>query len=73
MTQLEIKAMSPKVLAKVVELAAANPLGHALRAHVACELGMTFTNALDVIHYLRSQGDVKVGATINDYWVKPNT
>lgn len=70
MTDLQIKVISPKALAKVVELSSASPLGHALRSEVARELGLSFDNALEIIRYLHGKGYVKIGETINDYWVK---
>ena len=71
MTELQIKVLSAQVLAQVVELATANPLGHALRADIARAVDLNFYDTLQVLHYLSDRGDIVLGQTINDYWARP--
>ena len=70
MNDLQLKVAGTKALQVIQQISAASPLGHATRAQVAKALSMSWIDTLDVLKYLRDNGNVTIGQTINDYWVK---
>ena len=70
MTLLQLSKMRSEALRTIRRLSEASPLGRATRANVALHMGISYATALELLEWMRDKGDITMGETLNDFWVK---